>query len=88
MTGHAARLPLPESIRLLRQQTIEAAIAEGRIARFHYHKDGKHLFYKDVNEFAPDEYGDLVSFRRSGGPTEFVCWDSPFLSIEFIESDL
>lgn len=76
---------LPDKARASRQREIETALAAGKVVRFHYPRPNGHSFHKDINVFAPDDVGDLVSFRRSGGATEYVCWDSPELTIEIVE---
>lgn len=65
-----------------RRLEIETALASGKVVRFHY----PHGIHKDVNALTLNDVGDLVSFRRSGGFTAYVCWDSPELSVEVVDA--
>jgi hypothetical protein len=76
---------LPDHAADDRRTRIIEALASGKVARFHYTRPGGQSFHKDVNEFAPDGDGDIVSFRRTGGATHWVCWDSPELSLEIVD---
>jgi hypothetical protein len=64
---------------------IESALADGKAVRFHYYPESSHGFTKDINTFEPDEMGDLKAFRRTGGSTDWICWQSPFLSITAVD---
>lgn len=68
-----------------RRQKILDILERGKVVRFHYPRPSGESFYKDVNVFEPDAEGDLRCFRQSGGVSDYVCWDAPWLRIEEVE---
>ena len=69
---------LPKKKAKEREDLVKDILRRGNVAAFTHDMTGA---IKYVNTWNPDPDGELFAYRRRGGTTPYICWESPHYTV-------